>query len=220
MYNTKAALGLLLAFFGYFLSPVDAQVNLKTGYNFSIPAADGLNSIVDGMNETRTYSEFLRKITWLHGFEAGIRFNSDAHALEAGYQGAYQASRASGDVNGVAFTDKLKISIHALTVGYQVVDGLFGGGVDFQYQFFNQKLEDGLNNSVFKNTQKLAAMRFYFMFNFEGGGGVDLALQPYYVLPFKEYDMKPLADHLQLESKDPLSKWTRFGISVLFYNGH
>ncbi len=219
MYSTKAIPILLLAFFGCFSSPVDAQINLKSGYNFSIPSADGLNEVIRSWNQKQSYTSSFHKLTWLHGFEAGIRFRTGVHALELTYQGAYNVLKAEGTDNNEAFTDKIKIAVHSGAIGYQVADGLFGAGVDLQYQFYKDKFEGGLSGDVFKDVQKMTALKAYFMFTLQGGQGIDMALQPYYILPFTEFDAQPLANYFQVETSEKKEKWIRFGLTVLFYNG-
>jgi len=66
----------------------------------------------------------------------------------------------------------------------------------------------------------MLALKCYLMFTLEGSGGIDAALQPYYVLPFDTYDLDPLSQYLSQEAGPSGKKWTRFGLSVLFYNGN
>lgn len=72
----------------------------------------------------------------------------------------------------------------------------------------------------FKYVQNMLALKCYLMFTLEGSGGIDAALQPYYVLPFDTYDLDPLSQYLSQEAGPSGKKWTRFGLSVLFYNGN
>ncbi len=71
----------------------------------------------------------------------------------------------------------------------------------------------------YKNIQNMFALKFYFMFTFKGRQGVDMALQPYYILPFNEYDARPLAQQLHVEPSPANDRWKRFGLTILFYNG-
>ncbi|HUR31322.1 MAG TPA: hypothetical protein VMZ69_07805, partial [Saprospiraceae bacterium] len=86
-------------------------------------------------------------------------------------------------------------------------------------QFYKTKFNSEENGTNFKNVQNMFGLKFYLMFTLKGRQGVDMALQPYYVLPFSEYDLSPLAQYLQLEPSSTRQRWNRFGISVLFYNG-
>lgn len=209
---------MLLAFFGCFSSPADAQVNLKTGYNFSIPSADGLDELISSINTSRSYEESFSSIKWLHGLEAGLRWKGGTSALEVTYQAAYKATKASG-LNGTeSFEDALKLFIHSAALGYQFSDGLYGFGTDVQYQFYRTKLTSGLDGQTFLHKQKMPALKFYLMLTLRGGKGVDMAVQPYYVLPFDEYDLSQLAQDLQVEVSEN-KKMSRFGLTVLFYNG-
>ncbi|MDQ3017522.1 MAG: hypothetical protein M3R25_12475 [Bacteroidota bacterium] len=219
MFCPKAIPYLLLAFFGCFSPPADAQVNLKTGYNFSVPTADGLNHVISTWNSTQLYSTPFKLIKWLHGFEAGIRFRTGIHSFELTYQGAYQSVKAEGQVNDEAYVDKIKVAVHSGAIGYQLSDGLFGIGADLQYQFYKDKFENGSTGEKFKDVQKMTGLKGYLQFTFEGGQGVDMVLQPYMILPFKDFDAQPLARYLQVENDREKEKWIRYGISILFYNG-
>ena len=215
----KAIQILLWVFFGCFSSPADAQINLKTGYNLSIPSPDALNQLISTYNDSRGYATGFKNVRWLHGFEAGLRLKADLHAFELTYQAAYQGSRAITSILGQEITDRLQFAIHSAAIGYQVSDRIFGAGTDLQYQFYKTKFTAGENGNNFKNIQNMLGLRFYLMFTLKGRQGVDMALKPYYVLPFKEYDISPLAQYLQLEPSDTKERWNRFGLTVLFYNG-
>lgn len=219
MLRPKATLFLLSAFFGFFSSPADAQVNLKTGYNFSILSDPGVDQIIRSYNDLIGYSSGFGNLRWMHGFEAGLRFKSGFNALEFSYQGGYQSLKAEGKNGDVIYTDKLRFAIHSLAVGYQASDRLWGLGTDLQYQFYKTKFTAGLPVEDFKNWQSMLALKFYLMLTLKGRKGVDMALQPYYVLPFKEYDPDPLAQYLNVEPITSHDRWHRFGISLLFYNG-
>ena len=215
----KATLVLLSAFFGFFSSPVDAQVNLKTGYNFSIFSDRELDRVISDFNLSQPYSSPFGKLNWLHGFEAGLRLKADLHALELTYQGSYQSIKALGVSNNLEYTDKLRFGIHAMALGYQIANRVFGFGTDLQYQLYRVKFTPGQTPDVYKNTQNMLAVKLYLMLTLKGEKGVDMAIQPYYVHPFKAYDVSPLASHLNVEPSASSERWKRFGITLLFYNG-
>ncbi len=65
----------------------------------------------------------------------------------------------------------------------------------------------------------MLGMKFYLMFTLTGSGNIDAVLQPYFLLPFDTYDPNPLSQFLNQESGPAGKKWSRFGLSILFYNG-
>ena len=215
----KAIVILLLAFFGFFSSPADAQVNLKTGYNFSILSDEGIDRIIADYNQTQPFSSPFGKLHWLHGFEVGLRFKADLHAFEITYQSSYQTLKAIGVSTNQEYTDKLRFGIHAFALGYQAANRFIGLGADLQYQFYRTKFTPGQTPDVFKNTQNMLAVKMYLMLTLQGQKGVDMALQPYYVLPFQNYNLDPLAAYLHVEPSSSSERWNRFGITLLFYNG-
>jgi hypothetical protein len=215
----RATSVLLLAFFGCVSSPAFAQVNLKTGYNISMISTPGVNELIDAFNETQTYKSSFSNLSWMHGFEMGLRFKGGIHALELTYQGGYQILKAEENVAGTDYTDRLRFSIHSGAIGYQVGDGAFGVGTDVQYQWYKSKYEDESANSSWKVNQEMVAFKFYLMFVLQGANNIDFAIQPYMVLPTKYYDPEPLADILGIEENFQQDKFIRYGITLLFYNG-
>ncbi len=201
--------------------PLAAQFNLKAGYNISLVTDKGVNSVIDQFNSTQSYTRSFCHLTWAHGLEAGLRFKADVHAFELGYQGAYQVIKAKGETNGGAetYTDKLRFSINSASFGYNVTGDVFGMGADVQYQWYQTRAELTGRNQDLNRLQKMWAMKFYLQFTLHGQNAIDAVLQPYYVLPFEYYDLQPLSEYLNQEPGPAGDKWTRIGLSMLFYNG-
>lgn len=213
---------MIAAFFGFLLPPVNAQVNLKAGYNISLVSDPGFNQVIEAFSVTQPYTAPFNKLSWMHGFEAGFRFKADVHAFELTYQNAYQPLKAKGDLSSGndPYTDKIKMGIQTGAIGYQVTGEVFGLGTDLQYQWYTSKVELDGAPEKFKHVQKMLALKCYLMFTLKGSGGIDAALQPYFVLPFDTYDLDPLSQFLNQEAGPSGKKWIRFGLSVLFYNGN
>jgi hypothetical protein len=220
MNHPKAPSGLLAVLLAILFSPVHAQFNLKSGYNFSWLPDSGTDRLI-GLFNTPEHTNTFPTLTWLHGFEAGMRYKSGASALELGYQGGYRSLRAEGTrlSDGTAFTDKLKFAVHAVTLGYIASGEVFGLGAELQYQWnkTTAKLEEPVGS--FKHSQPMWAYSFFMTFTFAGNNNIDMVLKPYYTIPDKPYDPDPLRSFngadIQLERR----KWNRFGLSLIFYNG-
>lgn len=196
-----------------------AQVNIKSGYNFSVPSSEGLNLIIEERNRQAGYTDAFSKIQWMHGLEAGLRLKGGVHAVELSYQGAYQSLKAKRELANETYDDKIKTSIHAIALGYQAGEGLFGLGLDFQYQFHRIRFEDELGETSFQDVQSIGALKPYLMLTLSGSGNVDMAVQPYGVFPLKSFDYSALQNHLGTAVSSPSEKWIRLGVTVLFYNG-
>jgi hypothetical protein len=210
----------MMVIFSPLATMVEAQINLKAGYNLSFLSDPGLNEVISTFSESQNYNRDFRKVGWLHGFETGIRFKSDIHAFEITYQSAYQALSAEGQLmpESTTYTDKINFSVNSLAAGYQVSGDMFGGGVDIQYQQYKSRVR--LNEEdQFKYLQGMWGMKFYLMLTLQGSGIVDAAVQPYFILPFDAYDPSPVNQYLNQESGPEGKKWTRIGISFIFYNG-
>jgi hypothetical protein len=211
---------LFLALFGFFSSPAYAQVNLKTGYNFSVLSGTGLDRTISDMNQAQTYQSSFSNLRWMHGIETGLRLKTGIHAFELTYQGAYQVLTAKGTSStGENYADKIKFAVHSTALGYQISEGIFGMGTDLQYQWYRFKYEPGQSQAVYKNVQRMLGFKFYLMFTLKGDKSVDMALQPYMVLPVKDYQLDPVNHILGLEETHERDKWIRYGITILFYNG-
>ncbi len=217
----RAIFILLLAFFGLSPSPAYAQINLKTGYSFSVLSTPALHRVVSSFNQSQSYISGFHDLDWVHGFEAGLRLKGGIHALELTYQGASKSFKATGLIPGSInkYTDRLRYSANSLAVGYQLSNGTLGMGTDLLFQFYKVKYEEGLTKHSFSNLQHMTAFKFYFMVTFKGDTGIDFALQPFIILPSKSYDLKPLANILHTESETGEEKWIRYGLTISFYNG-
>lgn len=213
---------ILAAFLGFLLPPVNAQVNLKAGYNISFVSDPGVNKVVEMFNGSQAYTSSFNKFSWMHGIELGFRFKAGIHAFEISYQNAYQLLQAKGELmdGSGSYRDKIRLGIQSGAIGYQVTGEVFGMGTDLQYQWYTTKVDLDAATEQFKYVQNMLALKFYMMFTLEGNGGIDASLQPYYVLPFDTYDLNPLSQYLNQEAGPGGKKWTRFGLSVLFYNGN
>ncbi len=221
MDRPKAILHLLVAFIGCITMPVNAQFNLKTGYNLSFVSAPGLNEVVSTYDDSQTYTKSFPKLTWMHGIEAGLRYKFGAGAFEATYQGSFQQLRAEGDIVGTkdVYSDRIKFGIHSAALVYQVSGPIFGIGTDVQYQWYRTKVIYGLTQDTHKDIQNMFALKVYLMATLTGNNGVDIAVQPYWLSPFDEYNLAPLNHFLGQEGDPGSEKWTRFGLTILFYNG-
>lgn len=212
---------LLTAFFGCISLPGNAQFNLKTGYNISFISMPRLNDVVSMYNSSQTYTKSFPQLTWMHGIEAGLRYKFGAGALEVTYQGAFQQLRAEDDLPGTneSYSDRIKFGIHSGSFGYQVSGQIFGLGSDIQYQWYRTKVINGVTGDYQREIQNMFALKVYLMATLKGNKGVDIAIQPYWVSPFDEYNLKPLNDFLDQEGDPGTEKWNRFGLTILFYNG-
>lgn len=217
----KAIVWLLAVFFGL-SSPVNAQLNLKTGYSISFLQDAAVNQLIHTYNQTKSFTRDFKDLKWLHGFEAGLRYKTGVHALEVTYLGAYQRLRAtaSNPAGGEDLTDKLKFNVHSAGLAYQISSGAFGAGFEIQRQWYVTGAERKQPDRNWKHTQGMWAKQVYLMLNFEGSGSVSMTIKPYYIFPSEAYDCIPLQEFLETNGDDPeLNKWNRFGLTLLFYNG-
>ena len=172
-------------------------------------------------NGSQTYSKSFKQLNWMHGIEAGLRYKFGAGAFEVTYQGAFQQMRAEDDIPGTkeVYSDRIKFGIHSAALGYQVSGQVFGFGTDLQYQWYRTKVIHGLTEDSQREIQNMFALKVYLMATLKGNKGVDIAIQPYWVSPFDEYSLEPLNNFLGQEGDPGSEKWTRFGLTILFYNG-
>ena len=217
----RAIHGLLALFFGILSLVVDAQVNLKTGYSISLNSDEAIDNIIAEHNQSTINSEKFKNLRWMHGFDTGLRYKSGPNAFELSYLGAYRHLRAEypNPLGGNQLVDKLKFDVHSAGFSYQLSEGYFGGGVEIQYQWYVTKATLTQPDRKFKDVQKMWGTKLYLMLILGGAGDVALVIEPYYIIPHGTYDSQPLQQFLETPSTQDQNKWTRFGISFLFYNG-
>ena len=221
MNHPRAILVLLAVFFGTISSPVNAQINLKSGYSLSFLHDDAVDYAIDRANALKTYGKEFHDLRWVHGFEAGLRFKAGIHALEVSYLGGYQRLRATftNPAGGDDLTDKIKFDVHGASIGYQLSRDFFGAGFDLQYQWYVTRGELKSPDRGFKDSQGILAKQVYIMLILEGAGSSSMAIKPYYILPNKAYDATELNQFFGVKDGPEKDKWNRFGISIMFYNG-
>jgi hypothetical protein len=216
-----AIVGLLMVFFGLLTFPIIAQINIKAGYSFSLVHDEAIDQLIDEVNQAGSYDRDYKNLRWVHGFDAGVRFKSGPHALEISYLGGYRhlLARTNNPAGGSDFVDKLIFDTESFGFGYQLSDGNFGIGADLQYQWYYTKAKLTLPDRNFKNVQEMWATKLYLMLILEGSGSVTAVIEPYYILPTKGYNAQPLQEYLETTIHPSDNRWTRFGLSFLFYNG-
>jgi|GEM_PF-1241750 len=217
----KAVTCLLVLFFGILSLPIIGQINIKAGYSFSLVHDDAIDQLVDEVNQANDYEHNLKNLRWMHGFDVGLRFKSGPHALELSYLGGYRHLLGTNPNpgGGSDIKDKLIFDTESFGLGYQLSDNHFGMGAELQYQFYYTKAKLTLPDQSFKDIQKMWATKLYLMVILEGSGSVTAVIEPYYILPTKGYDPQPLQHFMETTINPTNNKWTRFGLSFLFYNG-
>jgi len=218
----RAIHGLLAVFFGILSLAVDAQVNLKTGYSISLNSDEAIDNIIAEHNQSTINSEKFKNLRWMHGFDAGLRYKAGPSAFELSYLGAYRHLRAEypNPLGGDPLVDKLKFDVHSAGFSYQLSEGKFGVGAELQYQWYVTKATLTQPNRKFKDVQEMWGTKLYLMLILEGSSNVNLVIEPYYIIPHGTYNSQPLEQFLETSSNPSQNKWTRIGISFLFYNGY
>lgn len=217
----KAIHWLLTVFIGLLSLPVDAQINLKTGYTISFMSDEGMNQVIH-LFDLPDHTTPFKDLSWIHGFEAGFRYKTDVHGFELGYLGGYQKLEARGTrmPDLLEFTDKIKVGVHVAVVGYQVSGKIFGLGAELHHQWYRTRADIAGRSPAFEHTQTMLAYSIYSLITVAGENGIDLAIKPYIVIPDKPYDHDPLQRYNGSEILiSKREKWIRYGISILFYNG-
>ncbi|HJW29836.1 MAG TPA: hypothetical protein VJ508_11425 [Saprospiraceae bacterium] len=217
----KAIAGLLVVLTGISPRPLNAQINLKTGYNISFLSQHGLNDLLHAWNSTAQYTDEFHNLTWLHGFEAGLRYKTSIHAFELTYLGGYQKLNASGisPTDQSTFKDKINIAINETGLGYSISGGVIGLGAEVHYQWYKSKATIHVRPETFKHVQGMIGYELFGTITLKGSQNIDLVLKPYYILPAESYKTEPLQDFLGIKNLISKERWNRFGISLLFYNG-
>src|SRR6187402_2204048 len=129
--NRKKTLVFFVAAFIVFLAPpIKAQVNLKAGYNISFLSDPGMNEVIQTFEDQQDYKSGYDKLSWLHGFETGLRVKTGASAFELTYQNGYQQLKANGELNGgsLPYKEVIKISVQSAGFGYYASGEVFGMG--------------------------------------------------------------------------------------------
>ena len=207
------------------LSPVNfvqAQVNMKIGYNLTFPDLSVNNQILSAYNpaDSEVVDPF-GSLGFMHGIQLGIRYRWSNMAAELGWENLSRdrtalSYRASSD----SFTDRqYNYGFTGFSFGLDNYFDKFGIGSMLLYQKMGISRSIG-NNDLSLVDEKNWALRFQFIIQVQQSSMVSLQLKPYYQFALSTYNLAPLASDLNVTRLSNLGESPSFfGISLVFYNG-
>jgi len=220
-------IGFLFSFF--VIHSLNAQINIKIGYNAGFASADVNNNILEEFNEIKrgelsdSLSIPFKGLNFMHGLDLGIRFKfTKSSAFELGWQNLSRSREAVGEINEVSlFQQELFYSFNQFYASYQSNFNGYGMGVGLGYN--TVKIQDRIASSDFKETVIREGQLFAkinLSFYFKSSSSVSFAIQPYYQFSLADINLQPLQSELGLtQSNDSNESFNIFGISFVFYNG-
>ncbi len=205
---------------------MEAQVNIRVGYNVAKIQAEKNESLIKIFNESEPHVESgFPQLNILHGFELGLRYNFGFLGFDLGFSNLGRDRTASvfNVTDEVIDERELKYSFNNFSFGIENVFDRFGYGGSFGVNFFRVKSRVGALDASTVLSDQYWNSRFYLMWNLRGSDLMCLSIRPYVDMSWETTNLSPIQDDIYSSPSVPSSaldeKPIFFGISFLFYNG-
>lgn len=214
--------GLISGILVVFCQFLQAQFNVKVGYNAAFINAPTLDKMIEDYNQSLEVTlDELDRFRSLHGLEIGVRYRMGNSAFEATWHSGLGTSDVFGEINGSNFSKKYWMSLTEYAIQAEQYFGFAGFGAGIGHR--TARIKTDIPGSRRKRQELDATSGFhgklYLVFQIPGDK-VALAVKPYYQIPLSDLNFEGFAKQLnaspQTETKDRLQTW---GISIVLYNG-
>ena len=203
---------------------LNAQLNLKVGYEMIFFKPEGTKAIIDAFNSQSPWlDEKFDAIKYLHGFHTGLRYQAKPLAWEASYSKRFRVSKATGDDPdfGLGTTRKISYNVELISFAQEIQIGNFGLGASLDYNWVNVSTEIvDEDNTLLEIKDNSFSSQFHIVFHVPKAGFTSLSIQPYVQIYWSEFDVSALGRELNVDvgnnTNDNLSQ---FGVKFILYNG-
>ena len=184
-----------------FVTNLNAQLNLKVGYEMIFFEPEGTKAIIDAYNSQSPWlDDKFESIKYLHGFHTGLRFQAKPLAWEASYSKRFRVSRATGDDPdfGIETTRKIAYDVELVSLAQEIQIGNFGFGASIDYNWINVLTEvEDEDNTRFEVKDNSWSSQFHFVFHIPKAGFTSLSIQPYVQIYWSEFDVSALGSRVK-----------------------
>ena len=207
-----------------FAHTLEAQLNVKIGYDLSVLDPTANNAIIARNNEKETYQSEFSSLSLFNGLQTGIRYKFDVVALEFTYGMKIKGLRAEGTNlgSGQNIENRLGYAFQRFSGGLESLFGTFGLGatIDYNIQGIKSTFEGEGSSGKLKNNSW--GNTVFLSLNFEGSGNTSLSIKPFAQFFWSDWDLSTFDAQINGEAQLGITqneRFTNFGISLIFYNG-
>ena len=212
-----------LLFIVVYTTKMNAQLNIKVGYNAQYTNFKSTNALLKTFNTTYAseLTDGYKTFGFMHGIELGLRYHlTEKFALDAGITSLFTGNNGSArNVSGTIVADEWRVSNRNISMGFENYYNGFGFGLhlmtsnwkylkDFPGTNDKQKVVDG-NQLAVKINLILQAT----------SGKNSFALRPYITLPMSALDITEVNKLLNNKTDLTSEEFMSYGLAIVFYNG-
>ena len=215
----------IVAFF-LFSNPINAQLNITTGYELNYQLANDFNDIIKEFNTQNDFlDENLDELRIMHGLQLGLQYEiEDFLAFTLGWKYRFKNSESSGiDPNTSEEVRRdLFIRQNVISVGFENKFGLVGYGATFDYNRtrFRQEKNNSNNKEDISSGQNFSST-FFLSFTSSPSNQTKLSVRPYIQVPWSKLNLDQL--NMELNESSGTEKiedgFLSFGLMLIFLNG-
>ena len=218
---TPRFLSLLCSFL--FSASLIAQINIQVGYGLSFMDLAENTQILQKYNASNAWlSSGFGAIKVLNGLQIGLRYTGRIGSCGFNWTYGQANTKAEGlnpsdnlEYNRTIYY-KLESYNFLLETGSQWIQ--FGTSINLNYLSIKDKFTPNTNKTQITR-QTAWGSQFYINVGLSNGSVCRIALQPYYFLPWEQFELSPLEQALNGSSGIQSGNFKHFGIRLLLLNG-
>jgi hypothetical protein len=202
---------------------LQAQLNLKIGYDGAFAAAPAVNNSIAAYNQSATnvLNEAIPKFHWLHGLNMGVRYKKRFLSTEIAWESLGNRITAV-EVDGTNASEKtIYFRLNHLAFNQELSFGFAGIGASAEWGFYT--IETDLSGTSQKKTlsaHQPFSSKIFLSFNFKGSDLLSFSVKPYYRLMWtRGLNTQNLNALWQNGLQGEEMSLDHFGIHLCFYNG-
>lgn len=225
-YTKYRFLSLMIFFFLMGMSNINAQFNIKVGFNLGYTQLEKTDAIF------KTYAENNPEIVtpysnvrFLNGLAFGGRYMMGNFGLDLEFANKASTIKAEGipDGNGGFSNSEWKVSMTDYSIGLENYISNFSYGATIGYQKLTYKTDVPNSSSKEKiYSENQLASKFFISIE-SPSDMVSFAIRPYVSVPWDVFNIDAVDKQLNVSSTSPSSDFDEksmvFGVSFFIYNG-
>ena len=222
MQNHRKTVVLLL--FLFISSGIAAQLNFKVGYKGGFLDPTINNEIIRAYNADKPWlTKSFKDLKYLSGLVLGFRNRWDLVAIDVSWYGSFSRNKSEGvdPTLNSTYERTLNYGFSSISLGIENFIGNFSFGASIDIDKTDiRTLKTGRPDRFTVVDEWGYGSHFFVAWNVKSTQ-LEFSIRPFVQIPWKEVDLSPLADELEVSIPgDNLNEnFMNFGVMFIFFNG-
>lgn len=201
------------------------QFNFQVGYDLAGIQCAHLNNVLQQYQDQKTWmTDPIGRAKVLNGIQAGIRYQKGDLAVLGTWRNKLARIKGEGidPISNTSTSKELFYKLQSFMFGIETRNYWLGVGASIDYTLLGMKDRTSGDNSKIRVLNDHSwGSHFMLNFNMPTNGNLGICFQLYYATQWRFFDIKPLADHLNIAilPSNTQEKIDQFGVSIIFNNG-